>query len=757
MNTKLPSQAKSTERLLRSVLPEHFKMVSDKNSNGYKYVNLLYGIECDNILDSIREVYNESFITSFDLSKDYELYEANLSGVPTTSYLNSSGLFPIKITNEYEFYNGDPTRIIPNGTLELPMYYLSYTGVLQASGEFKNGFDIGFNEPCWSQISGIIGLEYIRKDMRGSGYLIITSDIDQTSGFFNNMYPVFSIDVGNNLKTSGDFVNTYGIFNGVKEQNFSGSLTNEILYPIDSKTLLERYPLYREVLDDSGILRTIDHYEPYHGWTKNANGQIIAVVDYSGEYYYDNSGEKIYYKTSYNNPYGYNNYTKAYLDLKYIPISGTLKVYDIDILDTSGNATEIPYSGKNLYYYKSPKMFLGNTSGELDAQFDPIYLGYESIVPSGMGFSSNMEGSGCSLYKVTTWNYLHESGKLDEGSLSYIDGTENITNRISLSGYHSRYMVEYKYKIYDNDRYVSSLNSNGSISFHTPSPIITNYKNNDYVLIDYDFTKNPDYKNENSKIITFDGLKYRPGCRINKISFDIPFLFNENEITENLYINTNKEYAGYSNEFIPQFNDLRYYVLNCLFSSDVSGNLIETDLTNTGNDLTYSGNNNIFKINYNTFFGKKIINTGNESYFYKDNYSFLNINTFFKFDFRLNTIQNGRLLEIYDVITSTYIFLDIDQSGRLIIYSNNKIFYSTSNLISNFNYKSLILKYSPDEFSSSIPTFKIYFKDSEQLGYSIINLSESSDSNINLIDHTSLKVFKNMSIDIGGFSVFYED
>jgi len=224
---------------------------------------------------------------------------------------------------------------------------------------------------------------------------------------------------------------------------------NEIIYPIDGVTLSGEYPLTREVIDDSGIIQNIDHYTPFHGWTRDETGTVIAIVDYSGEYYYDNTGKKVYYRTAYNNPYGYNNYNVAYLDLANIPISGTLKVFDIDILDISGNATEIPSSGKVLYYYKSPKMFLGDASGDLSAKFDPIYLGYESIVPSGQGFSPNMEGSGCSLYKTTSWNYLHEGAKLDDGSLSYIDGTGLITNKIMISGYHSRYLVEYKYKIYE--------------------------------------------------------------------------------------------------------------------------------------------------------------------------------------------------------------------------------------------------------------------------------------------------------------------
>jgi hypothetical protein len=754
MNPKLPIQSQCTERILKAVLPDHFKMIEDKQSNGYKYINLLYGVEFDNANQTTKDIYNNSFITSIDLTKEYSLYELTLSGVPITSYLNTSGSIPIKITNETEFYNGVPTRIVSVGTLPLPMYYLTYSGDLVASGAgFENGFDIGFNTPCWSAISGVVGIEYVRKDMRGSGYLIISSDINQESGFFSGVYPLFVIDVGNNLKNSGNYINTYGMFTGIKERNYSGDLTYEVLNPIDSITLSGKYPLTREITNDSGIISIIDHYTPYRGWMRDDTGSIVAIVDYSGEYYYDDSGNKVYYRTAYNNIYGYNNYSTAYLDLVDVPISGTLKVYDIDILDISGNSIEIPSSGKPLYYYKSTKMFLGDPSGDTQAQFDPIYLGYESIVPSGHGFGKFMEGSGCSIYKVTSWDYLHEGFGLDSGTLRYVDGTGVITNKIMLSGYHSRYMVEYKYKIYDNLKYISSNNSNGYVSLDSKSPLFTT-DTNIYNNINYEFTKDPSYSSENTKIITFDGIKVRPGSRINKISFNIPIKYSESSLDGPIYQNTNKLYIGYSNEFVPQVNNFRHHVVNCLFDSVVSGNLVETDITNCGNDLNYSGNSLIYLINYKDQFGKKIINNS-ESYYYKDGISYLLDNTFFQFNCKIRTNQSGRLLELYDDSLNKYIFFDFDYDGRLKIQSDGYIFYGRELISFNGKEKNLVLKYSPDEFSSSIPTFKLYYKEEDDSWYRQIELTQSV-YNSESVDHTTIKIFKNCSIDIGGFKIFYE-
>lgn len=755
MNSKLPIQAQCTERILKSVFPEHFKIVSDKNSNGYKYINLLYGAEFDATDRAIKQAYNNSFITSIDLTNDYSLYELTLSGVPLSSYLNISGSAPIKITNETEFYNGSPTRLISLGSLPLPMYYLAYSGNLVASGAgFQNGFDKGFNTPCWSTISGIMGLEYIRKDMRGSGYLIISSDIDQERAFFSGVYPLFVIDVGNNLVDSGDFVNTYGIFTGIKDRNYSGDLSYEILYPIDGITLSGQYPLTREIIDESGIICTIDHYTPYNGWMRDDTGTVVAVVDYSGEYYFDDGGNKIYYRTAYNNPYGYNNYTVAYLDLLFTPISGTLKVYDIDILDVSGGATEIPSSGKPLYYYKSPKMFLGDPSGDLEARFDPIYLGYESTVPSGKGFGPFMEGSGCSIYKTTSWGYLHEGFGLNSGTANYIDGTGNVTNKIMLSGYHSRYLVEYKYKIYDNVKYISSINSNGSVSLDSKSPLLTTNLN---VLnpVDFEFTRDPTYGTEKSKIITFDGMKVRPGSRIGKISFNIPLKQSEGYLTGPIFENTNKLYAGYSKEFVPQFSNFRHYVLNCNFDADVSGNLIERDITGHGNHLNYSGENSIYKIGFTKAYGKKIINDSGESYFYKDNVSYLLDNTFFQMDCIIRTNQTGNLLTVLDGSLSKYIYFNFDYDGRLTISSNGYLFTADEKISFNNKIKSFILKYTPDPYSSVVPIFKLYFKEDGDPWYRLIQLYQSSNTSETITCNT-LKVFKNCGIDIGSFKIFYE-
>lgn len=125
IRTRRPTQAKSTDRMLRSILPQHFKIVEDKSSNGYKFMNLLYGAEADEARDRLQEVYNNSYLETMDFSEDGALYEVYISGIPYGGYLNASGDVPIKIVNRTnepnieEFYSGDPTRLIVRPVVDI--------------------------------------------------------------------------------------------------------------------------------------------------------------------------------------------------------------------------------------------------------------------------------------------------------------------------------------------------------------------------------------------------------------------------------------------------------------------------------------------------------------------------------------------------------------------------------------------------------------------------------------------------------------
>lgn len=734
MNSKRPIQAKSTHRILRSILPDDFKMVKDKSSNGYKYINLLYGVEIDIAKDKLSDIYNNSFISNIDLSNTNSLYEVRLSGIPRETL--SSDIGHIKITDETEFYNGSPTRIIP------------ISGIPLNSGYINNG---------------IIGLNYFRTNERGSGYLLANLDLEQESSYISSIYPSYRMKLKTSFDDTDDIVSYTGFYNGISTQSYSSGSNDEILEPLDSGYLSKNYPLTRTVQDESGVYHTIDHYEPYLGWTRDENGNLVAVVDYSGSYYYNANGDKVYYRTAFNNPYGYNNYTSAYLDLRYTPISGTLKVYDIDILDSSGNATEIPASGKNLYYFKSPLL---NSQGS--GVFDPIYLGYSSTVPYDMGFTSNIAGSSGNLLKTTSWSYLHEGFTYNEESKSYIDGSGKITNKIKIENPNSRYLVEYKYKIHDYSRYITTLDSIGYINLDIMDPIYTldNISGN-IIKRDYNFTRDPRFikknargiitSDERSKRITFDGLDVRPGKNIYRIDFNLPLELESGPLTHFKSINGNKIYIGYTDEHVPQVTTQRNYYLNCPFNQSVSNNSVtEQDLTGNGNELSFygSGNSKVIRINYGSSYGKKIIND-NISYFQCSGVYLLKNYTHFDLSFKIKKRQQCTLLYIQDSLRERYLELNINSNGLISIRSDG--YKYTGSEYFNFENieKRMILRYRPDQISSSIPYIELYYSDPNNMGFKQIDLFRTEDTQ-EVITSGYIHCFKNCTIDVDHVKIYNE-
>lgn len=736
MKTRRPINAKNTSRILRSILPPQFKMVKDHQSNGYKFVNLLYGAEIDFVKEKIINAYNDSFIDTFDLSEEAILYEARLSGIPNADTLISN-VGSIKITNETEFYDGDPTRV----------------RILESI-------------PIRDDISGAIGLNYFRTNERGSGYLLLTMNRAQGESYLNSIYPAYRINLDTTFNSSGNIRNYEGIYTGIGTQSFEEGATDEILVPLDSDTLRNKYPLTRQVLDESGIFHTIDHYEPYLGWVRDETGTVKALVSYSGSYYYNEDGDKIYFRTAFNNPNGYNNYNTAYLDLRRVPISGTLKVYDIDILDSSGNATEIPSAGKTLYRLQSDRMNNGSESGV----FDPIYVGYENTVPIGQGFSSYMEGQTANVLKTTSWSYLHEGGGINEETLTYEDGSGAITDRIKLVNPHSRYLVEYKYKLHDYSRYITTLDSAGYVNTQGLDPVysLDNISGNLFER-DFEFTKSPEYlitdENnvivgyENSKILTFDGLDVRPGKVLFQIQLNLPVQVESGPLSSFKSVNVDKLHIGYSDEYIPEVSTQRNYYLNCPFDKNVVLNTVtEKDTTGNSNFLIYqnTGTSKVYRINYNSHYGKKIIRDSGNSYFEVQGTSFLKEYVHIAFGCKMRYIREYELLEIHDNSTNNYLELIVRKNGLINVRINGYRFDGDSKVLFNNSNKEFIIRFRKDNVSSSVPYIELYYNTGSSLGFRRVRLFRAEDESTDTISSNFLRCFKNCSVDIDYLKVYNE-
>lgn len=728
MKSRLPIQSKSTDTILRTILPESFKMVNDKTSNGYKYINLLFGVEVDQARDFMKEVYDNSFLTTMDFGIEDTVYEVYLSGLAKEQYLNSSGT-PIKIVNngspggESEFWGGDPTRVVNIGIYDI-------SGIV-ASGH-------------------IIGLNYFRINSSGYGYFLIGTDIDQEE-LLDHDGSEWRVD----LNTTGSIIQFTGLWPGVADQVFERTGADEILTPKGSGFLSKTYPLTRRIRDDSGVFWDIDAYEPYHGWVRDPDWNVVAKVDYLGDFFYNSEGIKTYYRIALNNPYGSGNFTTEYIRLNHVPIEGTLRVYDIDILDISGNATEIPKTGKELYRLKSDLMLNGTgLINGTEPQFDPIYVGYDPVVPDDPKFG-NIAGSGANPMQHTSWDYQREGGYLNEGTMTWVEGTGVITNIIKLNNPYSRYLVEYQYKVFNKGKYITSLDASKYVSFDTLNPVHTtdNVDNNEERVL-YEFTKDPAYTEERSRFLTFDGWSIRPGSKISRIDFNIPLLLDSGNATLGSF-QTRKTGVGYSDYFVPLYHPPRKYLLNCPFDGIVFMGCAEDDLSGSGNYLQWynDGNNGLWRCAIDGAYGKTIRYVDNSSYYYLDGEGLVADNTFFQFEFRLHNQSNITLMELSQANNDRYLKVEIKENGMLYLTSNGTQFQSRYRFSFDGKMKGLIIKATQDRDYSDNLLFDVYIKDTDSYTY---QSGFVRDTTASVISATTLHIAENSTLDIKSFKIWQE-
>lgn len=734
MKTRKPVQSKSTRRLLRSIFPESFKIVNDPTSNGYKFINLLYGVEVDEARGRLRELYNNSFVETMDYADTGVVYEVNLSGIPGSQYLNATtaGNIPIKIVNwvtggEAEFWQGRPTRAKEIGTLTL-------------SGTISSG-------------SHIVGLEYFRNNPSGYGYFIVNTDLDQ-SNYVSPSGSAWKYSV-NNRGALGSYS---GLWPGVTTQSFEQQGFDDLLTPPSSGWLANAYPLTREIRDDSGVYWNIDHYEPYHGWVRDSSWHVRAKIDYSGEYYYNTEGDKIWYRTAFNNPYGSGNFTTVYISLRNTPISGTLRLYDIDNVDNSGNAKEISSAGTQLYKLQYSNMFHSEPTGV----WEPIYVGYDETVPSDRGFNI-LEGQPANAYVITSWDYQREGGELDEGTMAYVEGGGDITNVLKITNPQSRYVAEYKYQLYKQARYLTSLTASKYVSLDTDDPIysLKTVLDNETELT-YEFTRNPRYNDdtyrhygENSRYITFDGWNVRPKSKISKIDFKVPLIASTGPLTNLKIFSTRKDSIGYKAGFAPVYDPNRAYILDCPFDVQVAlGTVTENDLSGSGNFLDWinHGDNEIYRVPVDSYYGKKVRHVNSSGYYSLTGTQLVKRPTYFRFRFRAQQPQEIVLMEDSETTENVYIRFLVRADGMLVVEGNGSEFYSRYRMTFDDKMKDIILKYYKDDAFTINPLFDIYVRD--DLGFTKLDPMMKTIDTFT-VSSTYLRVFRDCSIDIDRFQVWY--
>jgi hypothetical protein len=718
MRTRKPIQAQSTRTLLNNVFPESFKFVSDKQSNGYKFINLLYGVEIDEAKFRLSKLYNDSFLDTMDYGQKGNLFSVLLSGIPSGNYVYGDGL-PIKLTDVSEFDYGDPTRII----------YKDYTSL---SGIMPLG-------------SNIVGLEYYRTTMDGAGYFLVNLDITQSDAVVSGVPSTIKVPIDREgLFGSGEYINY-----GISKQDYDTERTDDLLVPEDSSALQSIYPLTRVIRDENEVEHSISHYEPYHGWTRDINGTIVAVVDYPGDYYFNDDGAKTFHRTARNNPYGSGNYNTTYLNLRHTPISGTLHLYDVNILDGSGNATEIPLSGKTLYRYQSSNMLQGNIPGT----FDPIYIGYDTTVPYDRGLYS--EGASGVAYLTTSWDYVHEGSQLNTDNGLYEEvSSGNLTNIIKIINPYSRYIAEYQYETASKVKYFTSLESTKYVRLSGTRPIYT-FDNTigNLTPVNFEFSRDNTISDSQRKhIITFDGFEVRPNSRISSIDFNIPVTQAPASTIKDVTINLVNNHIGYSDEFLPTITG-RSYWMNIPFLSDIGLNQ-EADVSGSGNHLDYIASSEYrrLKINYSNNYGKRHEHTSGDQYYQPVNSGIYADDFYIKFGAKFRDLTSCELVDYYS--NNRMIYLEILDNGRLRLTSNNQVLESRQPLVTTNTPFELLIHHVYTTDDTTFLNFDIYLSTGDFFNKLDIFKRDTTDAHYN--ETNRFKLFKNCNIDLDYFQIYGE-
>lgn len=604
-----------TQEMLSSVLPSHFKMVSDKTSNGYKFMNALYGIELTSILDYLDQARHYSSFENFDYGLDYDFSTVKFPKVINSGFvygLVDSNIYPIKITTNEEFMDGVPTRFTYNDANSIEL-----SGYIQASGNY--------------------GLEYMRVTNKGSGVLYINTNTNSEYAVINSGYQTYKLPIDDLLNPQ--YTQLSGVNFGIDYQNYTSQQKYELLNPTLENENRLKYAFTKKVSlpgkgDSSNPkqIYTVDYYQPEVYYWDEQLDTYKPVIPMQDKYLVGEIEE--YHRQALNNPAGTGVYNISYLELEHVPISGTLRLFDIDTL-TSGNSTEILKTGTNVYKYDA------YMSGEVSPYY--TYIGYDQEVPLQEGLDYVASGV---LYTVTSWDYVYE----DDGLVNFnwvTDPSKPITNKIKITNPIGRYYVEYTYVV---DKYHNAITTATANRY-------VKYNENNHIFSTIDVTDNAvivpsklSVEKDTRRAVTFDGETVRPGTNINELILR-GVLTREKEIRSSSSINvTDTVIPGYIKNILPNISDYNVYDLNHHYNSQVltpvSGLLTTSYISNLSTKISNTNHG----ISENVYYD-----------FYNEN---LNAGKVLRVRFR-PLVDNSN----YVIIEST----DTDGTGWKVSYTNNII------------------------------------------------------------------------------------
>jgi hypothetical protein len=376
----------------------------DKDSAGSRFLDAIVGIELD-LVERMMDVYKSyTNISDVPFSTPSLLYEVVIdyplsSGViyPENSYGFILSGVPIRTTDDrIRFFTNPPTR-------------LDYNKRITLSG----------------LTSGIAGIEWLNG--YPSGHLVVQQDISPVDASSTMYYTILGKD--NEVQTTPVSGETLGIGYIGLDQNSA----YDIIEPESSGYLRRQYPV--------------------GPWT-SSSGRLSsmpgdAVIWY--ESYINEDDAKKYRMVALNNPYGSGIYNLSDVDVSFIPISGTVKVYDILNLTSSGTPTEIDASGQGVYEFSSGTYH---------------YIGYSGQVPGYLCSDPEISGQIATQKFSTSWRLLPESGYVDDevypntATFQWVNGAVPYRKTVRFTNPISKYQIEYQYKLYDSIVCLSSDSKN---------------------------------------------------------------------------------------------------------------------------------------------------------------------------------------------------------------------------------------------------------------------------------------------------------
>ncbi len=751
MNGKNVYFSNNTHRMLKAVLPEHLKIVRDKTSNGYKYLNLVYGIEIDLVYDYLDDARYSNSLEYFDYGTDFDYYEVTLNENIIGDFAYGDNI-PIKLTTQQEFNDGPPTRFQINSITHIS----------------------GVNY-------GAVGIEYVRKSAEGSGILLINTDVDAgeivTSGSYQTI-EVLMDTVGNMILMPSSGYNFL-----TREQSFNAAGNDEILVPDTASDLNKVYPLQRTIWAPSGTSEfyynyQIDHYTPNAGYVWNDVYKTYDAIGYNSDYYLNDENEKVYYRTYLNNPNGVTEYNSTYNPLKYVPISGTFQLYDLDIL-MSGELVRIGEEGKSLYIHSG--MYDRGEFDDRNEWFAP-YKGYEQTLPHEFLPDKNVddhptEDIPTEPFQDISWELMHEGTGLGEDFIWKDDDTYPITNMLKINNGQSRYIAEYRYKIANKIGYLTTLDStkyirygNGNYTFSLQD--ITNNEQE----IDVTLSKEPNKR----KAACFHGLLVRPHSIVDKLDVKFDVSSNPEDLDSasiNVYSRAAKVGSAYQ-EIKPMITDRRTYMFNQHWG--------DTDLTDAV-DLHEASDDIVTSNMYGGYNGVSMTHIDpSENTYYEttDTYSgFMNLvtevstdsNRYVKIAFKLNRPLariGHQMLAMSCTESGEFWALDILPNGRYRIRDNINTLISYDGIWEegdNFEREVILERDTDYDYANGLYPYRLYTRSTDTNTRIVdrkkdIYKQEGFDLNVNDNDPSGIvgdvynftKFFYNTSADIKYVQIYEE-